>query len=212
MAQYLNRKTGAGSCQREETGNNVSTMVHLQIGIPSGQFRNITQVTACRNIFTSQVCQEFINARKKSDSSMGALPDKEKGHFKYLDLKFLNQKIVDILKTLVVNVNTSAYGFDISDIVAGYILKNEPGNFSEWYEDFAEDEFTTTRKLTALLFLTGSKDYQGGGLSFLVGNQDATYEQGTVIIFPSYHLYKFEPVIKGSQQVFVYWACGQAFH
>lgn len=187
-------------------------MVHLQIGFPSSKIKNINQITACKNIFSRQVCQDFINAGKQSGNGTGILPDNEKKHFKYLDLKYLKPAIVNILSTLITKVNLSSYNFDITDIAAGYILKNEPGNYSDWYIDLGYDEFTTTRKLTVLLFLTDSMDYQGGELSFLVGNSNASYEQGTVLIFPSYHLYKFEPLINGSQNIFVCWTCGPSFH
>jgi hypothetical protein len=187
-------------------------MVNLQIGIPPAQIRNITSVTSCRNIFNNQVCQDFSRVGQQSEQKQVILTDNGKNNFKYLDIKLLNPKISEIIKTLIINVNSSSYCFDISDIETGYLFKNEPGNYTDWYVDFGEDEITTTRKLTALLFLSEAKDYQGGGLTFLVGAENTTYEQGTVLIFPSYHLYKFEAVLKGTQQVFICWALGPHFH
>jgi len=187
-------------------------MLSLQIGIPNSIIRDITPISLINNLFSGSQCDELASVAQKTAEASDTRKYNPRQKFKYLEANSLNPLIIEILKSHVIKINSSSYGFDITDIDTGHIFENTTTNPTDWNVDLGKDDFTTTRKLVVLGFLSDVKDYEGGGLSILMNSSNAFYEKGTAIIFPAFHLYKFAPLIKGNQYIFVSWVCGPAFH
>tara|TARA_R110002074_G_scaffold364932_3_gene538532 strand:+ start:907 stop:1527 length:621 start_codon:yes stop_codon:yes gene_type:complete len=76
------------------------------------------------------------------------------------------------------------------------------------------------RKLSCIVSLTDSKDYEGGGVQLDFRNKEdgsniVTCEeikgQGSIIIFPSFVWHQVKPVTKGTRYSLVCWTLGQKF-
>lgn len=69
------------------------------------------------------------------------------------------------------------------------------------------------RKLSVVLFLSDSEEYEGGQFEITTGDVPEVIEQkkGRVIAFPSWLLHRVTPVTKGNRKSLVYWICGPKF-
>lgn len=84
----------------------------------------------------------------------------------------------------------------------------------DWHVDVNEGtESNEHRKLSAVLMLTGPKDYEGGELELNIGgNPDNPMvlkpEAGTVVFFYSHIPHRVRPVTKGNRASLVVWGLG----
>ena len=69
------------------------------------------------------------------------------------------------------------------------------------------------RKLTLVLQLSPSGDYEGGTLEVMPGAQvlEASRAQGCVTVFPSFTLHQVTPVRSGVRHSLTVWSHGPAF-
>lgn len=73
------------------------------------------------------------------------------------------------------------------------------------------------RKLSCGVSLTDPKKYEGGDFYFHFGKEKIAYkipgfkEQGSILVFPSYHWHKVSPITKGVRYSLVNWAIGPAW-
>ena len=129
------------------------------------------------------------------------------------------------------------WGFDLNYISQIEMLKytaveeeDKRGDHYDWHTD-AEilPNYNTpqmfvecpkfTRKITVILQLSDSEDYEGGNLE--VANPDgsnalaefslAARQAGTVIVFPSYLQHRITPVTKGERKSVVMWMNGRSW-
>ena len=93
-------------------------------------------------------------------------------------------------------------------------------DFYDWHQDcILEQPEPYQRKLSFIMQLSGSEEYEGGDLMFMPQyipgwNEQkaaAVREQGTVIIFPSFYAHKVTPVTKGTRRSLVAWVEGPAW-
>jgi hypothetical protein len=161
--------------------------------------KNIDIVTTFKDVFSAQECAALINFEwEKIDN-----PD------------YLNKYswFLDKLISLIYQANIFYYQFDINDLQDIHIQRFSPSDFfsEKWQIDITDDENTSVRKITFLLFLSKETDYKGGKLSFASYNEDYLQMQGTVILFPAYKPHDFSQVTSGSDFVIKGWACGPHF-
>lgn len=69
------------------------------------------------------------------------------------------------------------------------------------------------RKLSMVLFLSDSEEYEGGQFEIMTSDNIQVVEQkkGRVIAFPSWLLHRVTPVTKGNRKSIVCWICGPKF-
>jgi PKHD-type hydroxylase len=71
------------------------------------------------------------------------------------------------------------------------------------------------RKLSVVVQLSDSSDYEGGDLEILVAGESKPIkmnrEKGTLIVFPSYVLHRVTPITKGVRNSAVAWIAGAPF-
>jgi len=85
-------------------------------------------------------------------------------------------------------------------------------NTSEWFMDV--QGHNSQRKLSGLIILSDPSDYEGGELHMITSKGTIVIHdnaKGTMIIFPSYILYRISEIKKGTLKVLMMWAEGPKF-
>jgi predicted 2-oxoglutarate/Fe(II)-dependent dioxygenase YbiX len=113
---------------------------------------------------------------------------------------FLN--IRDVTKA----ANTNIYDFSLLGIIDQdfpQVFKYSQGDFYDMHIDI--NSMAVSRKITFLINLSDSSEYEGGQIEFLNIDVDPQVinEQGSCLVFPSYVPYRITPVTKGTMHLLV---------
>lgn len=115
----------------------------------------------------------------------------------------------------IAKIENRNFGYDISTIGQIELLKYKEGGKYEMHQDVGWFEYPFQRKLTMIVQLSDSDDYEGGDLIF---RDDSTEEvtdrirdKGSIIIFPSMMHHTITPVTKGERLSLVTWIEGPAW-
>lgn len=120
-----------------------------------------------------------------------------------------------IARTYVEVANQSAgWGYSLTgqeDTQIGRYKSSDEG-FYDWHMDSFPPENGVQRKLTCVILLNDTSEFEGGVLQ-LKGLEDKILleKQGSVIVFPSFIEHKVTPVTKGVRYTAVSWATGPSF-
>jgi PKHD-type hydroxylase len=119
-----------------------------------------------------------------------------------------------ILRSYITVANkTAQWNYSLLDIERIQLGRYVDGGHYKYHND-AElpNNKKIVRKLSAVLFLSDPKDYEGGIFEFqkLEGKIDKM-SQGSIIVFPSYIEHRVTPVTSGERYTAVCWAVGPAF-
>lgn len=112
------------------------------------------------------------------------------------------------------SLNADYFGFDLTGFGEAIQLTNYHEEYQgtyKWHQDFGGSG--PSRKLSMVLQLSDPKEYEGGELQILTGNNPVTIEKkrGLITVFPSWTLHQVTPVIKGTRQTLVAWVSGPDF-
>jgi PKHD-type hydroxylase len=122
--------------------------------------------------------------------------------------KFVMERLTNIINEL----NSKYFKFNIYGFCEPlqFTEYNAP---SEYYKRHIDKMYNgIIRKLSVVVQLTDSTEYEGGELIIYSGNSTPMRKtQGSVIIFPSYVLHEVTPVIKGTRHSLVAWLAGDPF-
>ncbi|WP_439129170.1 2OG-Fe(II) oxygenase [Polaribacter sp.] len=124
-----------------------------------------------------------------------------------------NNWIYNKLANLAINCNNERYWFDLLGFHQELQLtRYSEGDFFDWHLDFGAGEISA-RKLSMTIQLSDSDAYEGGDLQFMINNKivNAPREKGTIIIFPSFVMYRVTPITKGTRQSIVGWVSGPPY-
>ena len=119
-----------------------------------------------------------------------------------------------ILRSYITVANKSSqWNYALTDIQRIQIGRYVDGGHYDYHrdEDLPNNK-KINRKLSAVLFLSDPKDYEGGifEVEELEGQIDKM-PQGSIIVFPSYVKHRVTPVTNGERYTAVAWAIGPAF-
>jgi len=113
-----------------------------------------------------------------------------------------------------IDANNSAWGFALNSISSIQFTEYTSDQHYDWHTDCFrhEDEM---RKVSIVIQLTDSKDYEGGDFQFRhregeIEDCPALKERGTVLVFPSWVEHRVTPVTKGKRHTLVAWMSGPA--
>ena len=83
----------------------------------------------------------------------------------------------------------------------------------DWHRDTAvPNEDNQQRKLTAVMLLNDSSEFEGGCLQIeAVDKENLLTKAGDVIVFPSFLSHRVTPVVSGTRYTAVCWAVGPLF-
>lgn len=120
--------------------------------------------------------------------------------------------------------------YDVNRFEPLQVSEYHVGQYYDWHIDGGLDHFSTdllrdtdldglVRKLSLIVQLSDSDDYEGGDLFFskppAAGGLDIYgetlpqfREKGSVTVFPSYVRHKVTPVTKGIKKTATFWFCG----
>ena len=89
------------------------------------------------------------------------------------------------------------------------------------YDDSNPNWENKQRKLSTIISLSDPSEYEGGDFEFNFKNKqpglDTSWpvpelkEQGSIVVFPSYHWHRVKPVTKGTRYSLVIWGLGERF-
>lgn len=90
--------------------------------------------------------------------------------------------------------------------------KSTDEGFYDWHMDAAPPKDGIQRKLSCVILLNSSSEFEGGELQIKgVEDQLLLEKTGSIVVFPSFMEHKVFPVTKGVRYTAVTWALGPAF-
>lgn len=156
------------------------------------------------------------------DANLGFDGNNKLDNYRNSEIRWINKMnpnsrfISDLLWNFAEEANKNAFGFDISSIsqIQYTIYEASSGGKYDWHFDTFWANLTTfDRKLSVIIQLSDSDDYEGGDFEL-----DQQYPQpenirnkGTVFVFPSFMLHRVTPVTKGIRKSLVSWIEGPKF-
>ena len=117
-------------------------------------------------------------------------------------------------------VNSEAFGFDIQllEPLQYTVYNGENEDHYTWHRDtYFTSNKMYDRKLTIIMQLSDSDDYEGGDLlledDFTPAKpiQNEVRSKGSILVFPSFVKHTVTPVTKGIRRTLVAWAIGPHF-
>lgn len=118
--------------------------------------------------------------------------------------------IYDRISDLAIKANTEMWNFDIWDYQDDlqYTTYYGNGGHYDWHPDLGPG--ISNRKLSVVLQLSDSEDYQGGDLQINTGGSvlSVPRERGLICFFPSFLLHRVTPLTSGLRRSLVVWLCG----
>lgn len=162
------------------------------------------------------------NSDESAEDTVGVLnTEVRKSKVKMFNPNEENSWIFNKIKSVGELINTEFYRFDL--IGFNHLQYTEYDEEYKGKYDFHIDislgadsplvmQFAQ-RKLSLVLFLSDSDEYEGGQFEIMTGGNCVTVEQkkGRVIAFPSWVLHRVTPVTKGNRKSLVCWICGPKF-
>ena len=110
------------------------------------------------------------------------------------------------IRTVTKRANDQIYDFNLLGIIDQdfpQLFKYSENEFYNWHSDLTV--VAPSRKMTFIINLSDPSEYEGGEIEFLNINTSSVNiaEQGSCLIFPSYMVYKINPVTKGEKNLII---------
>lgn len=125
------------------------------------------------------------------------------------DSNWIFRRVTDV----IMDLNNKYFKFDLFGFIEGFQFTRYDAPGGKYDQHIDRGLNTWTRKLSFVLQLTDPKEYEGGDLELIFGDEPTQpkKEQGFVTVFPSYVLHRVTPVTKGTRYSLVAWITGPAF-
>lgn len=174
------------------------------------------------NIFTAEQCNNIIKLGLSLPATTAHLGQSRtidtsirQGRIAFFDPRNSNfEFIFNTLAAAGKAINNQFWGFDIKFMeCVQFTCYDNPNDFYTSHMDMGYRPMEV-RKLSISVQLSNPDTYQGGDLElFKCGiNFDAVpRQQGTIIVFPSYHVHRVTPVTSGARYSLVAWFAGPPF-
>jgi PKHD-type hydroxylase len=172
------------------------------------------------SVIPKEICEHIIKNANWKNKKNGRFTSKEGPKQDYCIRK--TEIVFDdplslaecILRSYITVANKLAqWNYALTEVERIQISRYVDGGHYSYHKDTElPDNQKITRKLSAVLFLSEPKDYEGGIFEFqdLEGQFDKQ-TQGSIIVFPSYVKHRVTPVTSGERYTAVAWALGPAF-
>ena len=148
-----------------------------------------------------------INTNGSRAELVGLDSSEVRDYRKAIESEIDNNKITDKILSCVKVANTLHFKYDIDwdNYESFKLLKYDKGDGYGWHPDFGKGQ-ESTRKLSVIVQLSDSEDYEGGDLVFTCGK---TFHpsMGDIIIFPSNWMFYHEvqKITKGKRYSGTVW-------
>jgi PKHD-type hydroxylase len=171
------------------------------------------------NVFTDQEIEEIIqigeSQPKIKATTVGEDISQEVTDYRVSDIAWLanNPKtswVFDRIADLAIKANSEMWNFDIWDFQDDLQYTSYYGNGGhyDWHADLGPG--ISNRKLSIVLQLSNSDEYEGGDLQMNTGGSilNIPREKGLICFFPSFVLHRVTPLSSGLRRSLVTWLCG----
>jgi PKHD-type hydroxylase len=172
------------------------------------------------SVIPKELCEYIINSANWKSKKEGTFSSKNgyiqdhcrrKTEIVFADTLSLAECI---LRSYITVANKSAnWNYSLTEVQRVQIGRYVDGGHYAYHKDTElPNNQKISRKLSAVLFLSDPKDYEGGifEVEELEGQIDKM-PQGSIIVFPSYVKHRVTPVTSGERYTAVAWAIGPAF-
>ena len=199
-------------------------------------FKKEIPLEFCNKIIKHGKSRKTIQARTGDFKKNESLSEKETSDLKKTrDSQvsfFSDQWIYDALLPLSGKANISAgWNFDIDWTEPMQFTEYGLNQHYDWHCDSWDRPYddpknssrhNKIRKISTILSLNDSSQYEGGELEFSFHHQNPDLPQkrlicqeikepGSLVVFPSHLWHHVKPVIKGERYSLVMWSCGKSF-
>ena len=184
-----------------------------------------------KNFLSNEECDKIIKSLDTEDLTEGELVgDYEGGTINKNVRKTLNKDIIfdrinkpfddkvlfNKIESALKIANIQYFNYDVEGLDKLRFLKYGIGGRYEWHTDYGRHE-CSMRKLTGIIQLSDSNDYEGGDFEFgltdtegsglLKGNRN----KGCLLVFPSFLSHRVAPLTKGKRYSIITWLEGNTF-
>ena len=114
---------------------------------------------------------------------------------------------------IIMDLNERFFKFDLFGATEGFQFTKYTAPGGKYGRHVDCSPGTLIRKLSFTVQLSDPKDYKGGDLHLIYGDEPNVMarDQGYVALFPSYVLHEVTPVTKGTRYSLVSWITGKPF-
>ena len=118
-----------------------------------------------------------------------------------------------VLQAFILEANRAAgWNYDLTHFEHIQLGRYENSGHYDWHMDVVKpDENGSQRKLSAVMLLNDSDEYEGGHLEVEGYEGNVLLKAGNLIVFPSFVKHRVTPVTKGVRYSAVCWCHGPAF-
>jgi PKHD-type hydroxylase len=169
----------------------------------------LDQIIRFGNLYAEELARVGGNVSQvNSDVRMCKLS----GMFANKHTEWIYRKITDAVN----QINDQFFQFDLTKLETFQFTKykeEDNGFYEKHIDPISGTNVPENRKLSLILQLSDSGDYEGGDLCLYTGKEPTIIEKkrGRIIFFPSYTLHEVKPVTKGTRYTLVGWVHGPAF-
>ena len=144
---------------------------------------------------------------------------REGGDIRKSQVSWINDpECLELIWRYIMSANRLMFGFDIDkDFAVQYTTyKGEDKGHYDWHQDtdMITEDFTD-RKLSVVIQLSDSEDYEGGDFQFEFNQTVETVpgfrKKGSILIFPSFIKHRVTKVTNGTRNSLVSWIMGPNF-
>lgn len=165
-------------------------------------------------------CEKY-NSQDATIGVNNLVPNSE---YRKSEIKWINRHepsskwISDLIYDYAQIANRNAFGFDINYIndIQYTLYRSENLGKYDWHCDtFWDSDSPFDRKVTVIIQLSGSNEYEGGDFQldpqYPQPPMDQMKSKGTVFVFPSFLAHRVTPVTSGLRRSLVSWVEGPSF-
>jgi PKHD-type hydroxylase len=141
----------------------------------------------------------------------GSLPDHRVGYVHMLPCVAETEDVYRMLWDAALDATTRHYRLTLSGITRMPQYVEYHGGFGHfhWHNDYSHESLESPRKLTVIVQLSESDDYEGGNLEVFGPTVSVLpRERGSVVCLPSFVPHQVTAVTSGARKVLVAWIAG----
>lgn len=171
------------------------------------------------DVFTNQEIEKIIeigeSQPKIKATTVGEDESQHESEYRVSDISWLSNNpktdwIFERIAGLAIKANTEMWNFDIWDFQDDLQYTSYYGNGGhyDWHADLGVG--ISNRKLSVVLQLSDSDEYEGGDLQMNTGGSilNVPRQKGLICFFPSFVLHRVTPLSSGLRRSLVTWLCG----
>ena len=163
---------------------------------------------------------EFQGGRVKTlEDGLEYKSDYRRSEIAWIDKSEENQWLYKLLYDCAITANTNMWQFYhdtltncTEKIQYTRYLESESGHY-DWHMDIGEGDIQSKRKISIIVQLSESAEYEGGDLQLMTRKKIITMpkNKGAVFIFPPYFMHRVTNVTRGKRESLVFWISGPEF-